>query len=59
MGLRGLIKDILFIYLAYLILKLWWQKEQVSTGVLSLTVVILLLVIWFMLERIGLMPKTI
>lgn len=59
MGVRGFVKDILFIYLAYHILKLWWYKEQVSTGVLSITVIISLLVIWFMFERVGLFPKTV
>lgn len=58
MGVRGFIKDILFLYLAYNILKIWWHKEQVNTSVLSVTVIISLLVIWFMLERIGLMPKS-
>lgn len=58
MGVRGFIKDILFLYLTYNILKIWWHKEQVNTSVLSVTVIISLLVIWFMLERIGLMPKS-
>lgn len=55
---RGLIKDLLILYLAYRILKIWWYKEQVTTGVASVMIITSLLVIWFMLERTGIMPKT-
>lgn len=56
---RGVIKDLLILYLAYKILKIWWYKEQVTTGVASVMIIVSLLVIWFMLERIGIIPKTI
>ncbi len=55
---RGLIKDLLILYLAYKVLKIWWYKEQVTTGVASVMIILSLLVIWFMLERTGIMPKT-
>lgn len=55
---RGLIKDLLILYLASRILKIWWYKEQVTTGVASIMILVSLLVIWFMLERTGIFPKT-
>lgn len=57
MVFRGLIKDALFLYLAYRILKIWWYKEQVTTGIAVLVAVISLIVLWFMLERTGIIPK--
>ncbi len=54
---RGFIKDALVLYLAYRIFRIWWYKEQVTTGVVSVTVIISLLVIWFMIERTGLIPR--
>jgi len=57
MGTRGFIKDILFIFLAYNIFKIWMYKEQVGTGVIALTALISILVIWFMFERLGIFPK--
>lgn len=57
MAFRGLIKDILILYLAYRLISLWLHKEQISTGVIGLTATLVLLVIWFMLERVGLLPK--
>lgn len=56
---RGLIKDVLILFLAYKILKIWWFKEQVTTSVAFVMIIIALLVIWFMLERTGIIPKTV
>ncbi len=56
---RGMIKDLLILYIAYKVLKIWWYKEQVTTGVASVMIIVSLLVIWFMLERIGIIPKTV
>jgi len=54
---RGLIKDVLILFLAYKILKIWWFKEQVTTSVAFVMMIVALLVIWFMLERTGIIPK--
>lgn len=59
MVFRGLIKDLLILYLAYKVLKIWWYKEQVTTGVASVMIILSLLVVWFMLERVGVMPRTV
>ncbi len=56
---RGLIKDLLILYIAYKVLKIWWYKEQVTTGVASMMIIVSLLIIWFMLERIGIIPRTV
>jgi hypothetical protein len=56
---RGLIKDVLILYVAYKVLKIWWFKEQVTTGIASVMIIVSLLVVWFMLERIGIIPKTV
>lgn len=56
---RGVIKDVLILFLAYKVLKIWWFKEQITTSVAFVMMIVALLVIWFMLERIGVIPKAI
>ena len=59
MGFRGVVKDLLVLLLAYYVIRAWIYKEQISTGVIYLAVIICMVVIWFMLERIGVIPKVI
>lgn len=55
MGLRGLIKDILFIYLGFMVIRLWLSGGKVTASMVVVTILILLLIGWFMLERIGIL----
>ncbi len=58
MGLRGIIKDVLFIYLGFMIIKLWLAGGKITTGMVVVTVVLFMIIIWFMLERVGVMEHT-
>jgi hypothetical protein len=55
--LRGLLRDILSIWLAYEILRSWIFGTQLSAIAIALAVVLFGIAIWFILERIGLLPK--
>lgn len=57
MGLRGIIKDILFIYLGIMIIRLWMTGGKVTSGMVVVTAIIFIIIIWFMLERIGVMEQ--
>ena len=58
MGFRGLIRDFLGIYLGYEIIKGYvYQNFSLTATVLVATVILLILSVWFLLERIGLLPK--
>lgn len=57
MGLRGIIKDILFVYLGIMIIRTWLTNSKVTGGMVLATLVIFVVITWFMLERVGLMEK--
>lgn len=57
MGLRGIIKDILFVYLGIMIIKNWLTGSKVTGNMVLATLVIFVMITWFMLERVGLMEK--
>ncbi len=53
MGIRGIIKDLLFIYLGFMVLKVWLSGGKVTGGMVVVTVIMFFMVAWFMLERVG------
>ncbi|MEM4244618.1 MAG: hypothetical protein QW404_02335 [Candidatus Nanoarchaeia archaeon] len=55
MGLRGLIKDILFIYLGFMVIRLWFTGGKITASMVVVTIVIFFLIGWFMLERVGIL----
>ena len=57
MAFRGPIKDILSIYLCYKVLAIWIFNAEMTTNVGIAAFVVLLLSVWFMLERVGIIPK--
>lgn len=58
MVLRGLIRDILCIYLGYEIIKGYiFGNFSISATVFISSTILFILSIWFLLERIGLIPK--
>ena len=57
MAFRGPIKDIVSIYLCYKVLAIWIFKAEMSSNVGIAAFVVFGLSIWFMLERVGIIPK--
>jgi len=58
MGIRAIIRDFLGIYLGYEILKGYLYKRfQINDFILLTALAMLVLSIWFLLERIGVLPK--
>ncbi|MBW2991261.1 hypothetical protein KY348_06175 [Candidatus Woesearchaeota archaeon] len=53
-GIRGIIKDILIIYIVIRLVIIWLKGGTIDV-VLGIMIILLgLLAIWFMIERIGL-----
>jgi len=58
MGVRGLIRDLIGLYLGYEIIKGYvYQSFSFTPTILIATVVLLALSIWFLLERTGILPR--
>ena len=54
--IRGFIRDILILYLGYRLILVWTGEE--FTFILGiLVIVVVLLTIWFLLEKLGILPK--
>ncbi len=53
MGMRGIVKDLLFIYLGFMVLKTWLAGSKVTAGMAVVTIIMFAMVAWFMLERVG------
>ena len=57
MAFRGRIKDIVSIYLGYKVIAMWIFNAEMTTNVGLAAFVVLGLSVWFMLERVGIIPK--
>mgnify|MGYP000119369794 CR=1 FL=1 len=58
MGIRGFIRDLIGIYLGFEIIKGAITKHfELTMPIIVCAVILLALGIWFILERIGLLPK--
>lgn len=57
MGLRGIIKDILIVYLSIMIIYLAAKGGNITTPMVIVSIILLILVGWFMLERIGILEQ--
>jgi hypothetical protein len=58
MGLRGLIRDVIGIYLGFEIIKGAVTKNfEITMPIIACATILLAFGIWFILERIGLLPK--
>jgi hypothetical protein len=55
MGLRGFLRDGLSLYLGYKIIGMWIFSTPFSTNVGWAAVALLILTIWFVLEKVGIM----
>lgn len=58
MAVRSLIRDLIVVYLSYEVIKGYISHTvTVNTNILIAVVLLLLITIWFLLEKIGLLPK--
>ena len=58
MGIRSVIRDIISIYLGYKILKGYIVGEfSITTNIFIAALLVLLFSVWFLLEKIGVIPK--
>jgi len=57
MAFRGPIRDILSIYLGYKVITIWLFKAELTTNVGFAALLLLLISVWFVLERVGIIPK--
>lgn len=58
MGVRAILRDLLSLYLGYEILRGYFFGNFVLTSTVAIAAAALfVLAIWFLLERIGLLPK--
>jgi putative Mn2+ efflux pump MntP len=57
MGVRGAIRDVLGVYLGIMVTKNYFTNSTVDIYTLFAGVVLLIFGVWFILERIGLLPK--
>ncbi len=57
MGLRGIIKDILIVYMSVMVIYIGLKGGKISTPMVIVSIILLILVVWFMLERIGIMEQ--
>lgn len=55
--LRGIIRDILSLYIGYTVIKLWWYGSSLDQGLGVAALLLFAIAIWFILERVGLLPK--
>jgi len=53
MALRGVLRDILSIYLGYKILGMWFFGSAYTPSIGWAALMLLLLSVWFVLERVG------
>lgn len=57
MGVRGLIRDLLGIYLGFEVIRSYISNSSLNINILIVSILILILSVWFLLERIGVLPK--
>ena len=58
MGVRGLLRDLLTVYVCIIIFaNLVTGNMKVDTTFILAALALFLLTVWFLLERIGLIPK--
>jgi hypothetical protein len=57
MALRGLVRDLLSLYLGFEVIRGYVTGTMYVTNISIAALVLFGLALWFMLERIGLLPK--
>lgn len=54
---RSIIRDILALYVCYKVLAVALFAQEFSAIALAATAALLFLTVWFLLEKIGILPK--
>lgn len=57
MGVRGIIRDIVSLYLGFEIIRGYFSGEFAILNISIVGMVLFGLALWFMLERIGVLPR--
>jgi len=57
MGLRSLIRDLLIFYMVYENFRKIFYGKEFSVFYLPSLILLLIFTIWFILEKVGLIPK--
>lgn len=57
MGLRGIIKDIMIVYLSLMVVYLALKGGKINVTMVVVSILLLILVAWFMLERVGVVEQ--
>ncbi|MEM5829541.1 MAG: hypothetical protein QW040_02480 [Candidatus Aenigmatarchaeota archaeon] len=58
MGVRGFIRDIVGIYLGFEIIRGTITKHfEITTPIIACGAILLIFGVWFILERVGILPK--
>jgi len=53
MGIRSLIRDILIVYLAYRLFRIWLLGEKFTFDLALITLAILGFTFWFLIEKVS------
>lgn len=54
---RSIVRDIIALYVCYKVLAVAFFAQQFSSLALAATAALLFLTLWFLLEKIGIIPK--
>jgi len=57
MGLRGILRDVLSIYVGYKVVGMWLLGSKFDSSAGWTALALLLLSLWFVCERVGIIPK--
>lgn len=58
MGIRGYVRDILCIYVSYKVLEAYFWGKNIDNFTAFFAVLLGGMTIWFILEKIGILPKS-
>ncbi|MEM5834791.1 MAG: hypothetical protein QXQ69_03015 [Candidatus Aenigmatarchaeota archaeon] len=57
MGFRSFARDIIVFYLVYEVIRGYFQGLQISSSIFVASILLLILTLWFLLEKIGILPS--
>lgn len=55
--LRGVLRDFLSLYVGYKILGIWLFDAKFTPGIGWAALFLFILAVWFIFERVGILPK--
>jgi len=58
MGIRSYIRDMLSIYVSYKVLEAYFTGKSIDNLTAFFTVFLVGITLWFLLEKIGIIPKS-